>query len=38
MRTARGRMLTRKAWLHLGLKPPQRPVDPDLFAGEDAAT
>jgi len=38
MRTARGRMLTRKAWLHLGLKPPQRPVDPDLFATEDTPT
>ena len=32
MRTARGRMVTRKAYLHLGLKPPRRPDAPaDLF-------
>ena len=32
MRTARGRMVTRKAYLHLGLKPPRRPeAAPDLF-------
>ncbi|MDZ4350217.1 MAG: Holliday junction branch migration DNA helicase RuvB [Xanthomonadaceae bacterium] len=35
IRTARGRMVTRKAWLHLGLKPPTRPGAPDLF--EEAA-
>ncbi|MCC6593794.1 MAG: Holliday junction branch migration DNA helicase RuvB, partial [Xanthomonadales bacterium] len=35
MRTARGRVVTRKAWLHLGLKPPPRPeAARDLF--EDA--
>jgi Holliday junction DNA helicase RuvB len=26
MRTARGRMVTRKAYLHLGLKPPRRRI------------
>jgi Holliday junction DNA helicase RuvB len=32
MRTARGRMVTRKAYLHLGLKPPRRPeAAADLF-------
>ncbi|MGE4072149.1 MAG: Holliday junction branch migration DNA helicase RuvB [Lysobacterales bacterium] len=32
MRTARGRVVTRKAYLHLGLKPPRRPEPtPDLF-------
>lgn len=31
MRTARGRMVTRKAWLHLGLQAPIRPNTPDLF-------
>ncbi len=35
IRTARGRMVTRKAWLHLGLKPPARPGAADLF--EEAA-
>ena len=29
MRTARGRVATRKAYLHFGLKPPARPVDAD---------
>ncbi|MCG3142731.1 MAG: Holliday junction ATP-dependent DNA helicase RuvB [Gammaproteobacteria bacterium] len=35
MRTARGRMATRNAWLHFGLNPPARepPGDPDLFEG-----
>jgi len=35
MRTARGRMATRNAWLHFGLNPPARepPSDPDLFEG-----
>jgi holliday junction DNA helicase RuvB len=33
MRTARGRVATRNAWLHFGLSPPARdlPSDPDLF-------
>lgn len=31
MRTARGRMVTSKAYLHLGLKPPRRADYPDLF-------
>ncbi len=31
MRTARGRMATSKAYRHLGLKPPKRPVAEDLF-------
>ncbi len=31
VRTARGRMAARKAWLHLGLKPPSRPGTPDMF-------
>ena len=32
MRTARGRMVTRKAYMHLGLKPPRRPeAAADLF-------
>ena len=32
MRTSRGRMVTRNAWLHFGLEAPtQTPVDPDLF-------
>ena len=31
IRSARGRMAARKAWLHLGLKPPTRPGAPDLF-------
>ncbi len=35
MRTSRGRMATRNAWLHFGLNPPARelPTDPDLFEG-----
>ncbi len=38
MRTARGRVATRRAYLHLGLKPPQRqaPVA-DLFDSEEPA-
>ncbi len=31
VRTARGRMVTHKAYTHLGLKPPRKPLDPDLF-------
>jgi Holliday junction DNA helicase RuvB len=31
VRTARGRMATPKAWLHLGLKPPRNQPDRDLF-------
>jgi Holliday junction DNA helicase RuvB len=31
VRSARGRMATNKAYLHLGLKPPRRASDPDLF-------
>ena len=30
-RTARGRIVTRKAYLHLGLKPPKPSANPDLF-------
>jgi Holliday junction DNA helicase RuvB len=37
MRTARGRMLTRKAWLHLGLAPPTRMPTPDLFLPDEPA-
>jgi Holliday junction DNA helicase RuvB len=33
VRSARGRMATNKAYLHLGLKPPRRPADADLFGG-----
>jgi Holliday junction DNA helicase RuvB len=33
VRSARGRMATNKAYLHLGLKPPRRPSDADLFDG-----
>ncbi len=33
MRTARGRMATRQAYLHFGLPAPQRSVVPDLFDG-----
>ncbi|MBS0566991.1 MAG: Holliday junction branch migration DNA helicase RuvB [Proteobacteria bacterium] len=37
MRTARGRMVTRKAYLHLGLKAPKRSPRPeDLFDGSEA--
>ena len=36
MRTARGRMVTNKAYRHLGLKAPRRvPVPEDLFEGND---
>ena len=31
MRTARGRVATRSAYLHFGLKIPERPTAPDLF-------
>jgi Holliday junction DNA helicase RuvB len=35
MRTARGRVVTAKAYKHLGLKPPRRPEPtPDLFEGD----
>src|SRR6187431_859997 len=33
VRSARGRMATNKAYLHLGLKAPRRPADADLFGG-----
>ena len=33
VRSARGRMATAKAYLHLGLKAPRRPTDVDLFDG-----
>jgi Holliday junction DNA helicase RuvB len=33
VRTARGRQASNKAYLHLGLKPPRRPNDADLFDG-----
>ena len=33
VRTARGRQATNKAYLHLGLKPPRRPGEADLFDG-----
>lgn len=36
MRSARGRIATRNAWLHLGLTPPAREPAPDLF--EQSAT
>jgi len=37
MRTARGRMVTRKAYLHLGLRAPKRlPQPEDLFDGSEA--
>lgn len=32
-RTPRGRMLGRRAWLHLGLTPPRAGSEPDLFEG-----
>ncbi|MES1196482.1 MAG: Holliday junction branch migration DNA helicase RuvB, partial [Steroidobacter sp.] len=32
MRTARGRMATRSAYLHFGLKAPERAMTPDLFS------
>jgi len=34
MRTARGRMVTNKAYRHLGLKPPRRAEVDDLFEGQ----
>ena len=34
VRTARGRMVTHKAYTHLGFKPPRKPLDPDLFEPE----
>jgi Holliday junction DNA helicase RuvB len=38
MRTARGRVATRRAYLHLGLKPPQRGAAvADLFEREEPA-
>ena len=37
MRTARGRMVTNKAYRHLGLKAPRRPVAEDLFVEEREA-
>ncbi len=38
MRTARGRIVTRRAWLHLGLTPPKRPeLAGDLFSGDGDA-
>lgn len=38
MRTARGRCATRRAWQHLGLKPPPRQgLAADLFESEDEA-
>ncbi len=33
VRSARGRMATNKAYLHLGLKAPRRSADADLFGG-----
>jgi len=33
VRSARGRVATNKAYLHLGLKAPRRPTDADLFGG-----
>jgi len=41
VRTARGRMVTHKAYTHLGLKPPRKPLAPDLFepgTGSEAET
>ena len=35
MRTARGRMATRSAYLHFGLKLPERAVTPDLFREDE---
>ncbi|HEU0153284.1 MAG TPA: Holliday junction branch migration DNA helicase RuvB [Arenimonas sp.] len=31
VRSARGRMVTHRAYTHLGLKPPRKPAPPDLF-------
>lgn len=36
MRTARGRMATRSAYLHFGLKLPERAATPDLFREDEA--
>jgi Holliday junction DNA helicase RuvB len=33
VRSARGRMATNTAYLHLGLPSPRRPADADLFGG-----
>jgi Holliday junction DNA helicase RuvB len=33
MRTSRGRMVTRNAWLHFGMEAPRRSAEPDLFEG-----
>jgi Holliday junction DNA helicase RuvB len=33
VRSARGRLATNKAYLHLGLPAPRRPADADLFGG-----
>ncbi len=38
MRTARGRVATSKAYRHLGLKPPKRPVADDLFDATGTGT
>jgi Holliday junction DNA helicase RuvB len=35
VRSARGRMASNKAYLHLGMKPPRRNADADLFAGSE---
>jgi Holliday junction DNA helicase RuvB len=32
-RTPRGRMLTQKSWHHLGLRPPKKPDQSELFKG-----
>ena len=37
VRTARGRMVTAKAWRHMGLKPPQRVGPADLFPEREPA-
>jgi len=37
VRTARGRMVTAKAWRHFGLAPPRRASSEDLFDERDAA-
>ena len=37
MRTARGRMATRTAYQHFGLKAPERPLAPSLPLFEDGA-
>jgi len=36
IRTARGRMATRRTWQHLGLNAPAKPGAPDLFDGGDS--